>query len=82
MVLQFENRYQAINYYKQKAFEIDESLQRFLVLNQRMVDKRIQEDSKKMSEFNDLIEWNKSELRKEVINKSPQTLTSFSRDEP
>jgi hypothetical protein len=69
----FENRYQAINFYKKQLSKVDGDLQDFLVHHEKIRTERVLKATKDMRELMDLIQWNKDELKKEtktIENKS------------
>lgn len=70
MGLHFENRYQAINFYKQEWSKVDQDLQDFVVHHQKLIEEKIMNSTKKLKDLRDLIEWNKSELKKETRRQS------------
>lgn len=63
----FKNRHEAINHYKNESYKIDQDLQDFLIHHEAIKTAKINAALKRITELNDLIEWNKSELKKEVV---------------
>ena len=66
MTLHFENRYQAINFYKQEWNKVDDDLQAFIIHHQKLINDKVLSSTKRLKDLQDLIEWNKSELKKET----------------
>ena len=66
MVLQFKNRYEAINFYKNEWSKVDQDLQDFVVHHQKLINDKILSSTGRLKDLQDLIEWNKQELKKEI----------------
>jgi len=73
----FNNRAQAINFYVKRQREIDEDLQAWLTHYETIKTEKINKAMKILKEYNDLIDWNRSELKKELatqkLDDSPGT---------
>ena len=67
MALTFKNRYQAINYYKNEISKLDDEMQSWITHWEAKKNEKILNFTKRLTELNDLIVWNKRELKKESL---------------
>lgn len=65
----FSNRYEAIAYYKKQQRLVDDDLQAFLVHHEKLIADKVKVSMQAIREYNDLIDWNRSELKKEQAGK-------------
>lgn len=77
MTLQFKNRYEAINFYKKEWSKVDQDLQDFVVHHQKLINDKILSSTGKLKDLQDLIEWNKQELKKETRSHSSNSEDSI-----
>lgn len=61
----FENRYEAIGYWRKELYKADDEIQAFLIRNQKIVDAKVQASLKYMAECRQNIKWNYDQLRLE-----------------
>lgn len=76
----FVSRHHAINYYKKIQRDVDGDLQDWLVHYEKIKAEKVSAAMLRLRELQDLIDWNRAELKREA-SKAQGTLTSFSRED-